>query len=1057
MSTHETTIRLREREARRAVPRRPAASEGRWVELRARTAFSFLRGASLPEELATRAGELGYAAVACGDDGGLYGAPRFHAAAMDAGVTPIVAADVHVAGHGAVRLLVESTDGYRNLCRLLTEAHAGQPKGSHRVTPLQLAAHKEGLIALLGDCGSIEQAEALARLLGRERVAAELQRHLDPAQERRNRQMLDLAANLKLTCVVTNDVRHATPAHRAVLDVLTCIRTGHTRAEAGRLLSRNGERTLLPPATIAQRFSDQPFALEATVALAARCSFTLRQLPYRFPDFAVPDGGDQQSFLTFLVEEGARRRYGARLDLDPRVDRQLRHELALIGKLQLAGYFLIVWDLVRFCRDEGILGQGRGSAANSAVCYALGITAVEPISLGLLFERFLSEERGEWPDIDLDLPSGAQRERVIQYVFETYGRSSAAMCAEVITYRGRSAAREVGRVLGLPQETIDRLARQASHFEFSEDEPVTIPDRLAAAGLPTHDPLLHEALRLCDGLKGLPRHLAQHSGGMIIAAGRLDEVVPLEPAAMEARTVLQWDKDDCEGQKLIKIDLLGLGMMRALEEAVATLNSRGVPLDLAHLPQERPELYAAARAADTVGVFQIESRAQMATLPRLKPTTFYDLVVSVGLIRPGPIVGKLVHPYLNRRAGREPITYAHPSLEPVLQRTLGVPLFQEQLMRVAMIAAGFSGGEAQELRKAMSHKRSTERMELFVKRLYAGMQKNGIVGQPADDIVRGIRSFAEYGFPESHAASFALLVYASLYLKVHHPATFLVALLNAQPMGFYGAATLVKDAQRHGVHVRAPCVLESSAGAEVLGDKGFPDLPVPEVRLGLVQVTGLGVAAAERIVRARQLRSFTSVQEVVQRAQLDARRAQALAEAGAFAALGSSRRQALWRVDAAVRSGGPLAPPPAEDASPLPELDGLARTLADYAATGLTVGPHLVAYLRKGLQRLGVTPAAEMPAIGDGAWVRIAGLVVIRQRPGTAKGMVFVTLEDETGFTNAVVEPETFQVHRRTIVDPAILLIEGPLQSVDGVRTVKARRFTALRTPGELPGSRDFH
>lgn len=1048
MGTWETNRRIAEKQrlqqvagARRAPARRASR---RYVELRARTAFSFLRGASLPETLALRAADLGYEALACGDHGGLYGSPRFHAAATGAGVRPLVAGDLDVEGVGSVRLLVENEQGYRNLCRLFTAAHARYVKGTHALPLGELACHKEGLFALLGGCIDVEAADRVAATLGSDRAVAEVQRHLDPRDERRNRQMIDLAERRGLLLVATGDVRHARPEERRVLDLLTCIREGTTFDAAGTLLSRNADRHLHPPEEMVRRFADLPRAIDATVELASRCAFTLDALPYRFPDYPVEPGDTQQALLVRLTMEGARQRYGKRFD--GRVRAQLEHELGLIGKLELAGYFLIVWDIVRFCREQGILAQGRGSAANSAVCYSLGITAVDPIGMGLLFERFLSEERGEWPDIDLDLPSGDRRERVIQYVYERYGRSSAAMCAEVITYRGRSAVREVGKVLGLPADVIDKLARGHSRFEYQEDERDDPEEKLARAGVRASDERLRLLLELCGEIQSLPRHLSQHTGGMIIARGRLDEIVPLEPASMPKRTVIQWDKDDVEQMKLIKIDLLGLGMMAALEDAVKILEERGTPCDLSQLPPDDPAVYDAACRADTVGVFQIESRAQMATLPRMQPRCFYDLVVEVGLIRPGPIVGKMVHPYLARRAGRQPITYPHPSLEPVLARTLGIPLFQEQLMRVAMVAADFTGGEAQELRRAMSHKRSKEMMARFEERLRAGMAKNGFSPEATEDVIAGIRSFAEYGFPESHAASFALLVYASLWIKVHHPAVFLVALLNNQPMGFYAPATLVKDAQRHGVRVRPPCVVESDAKAKVLGDR--------EVRLGLESVRGLGQQAAERIVAARP---FSTVAEVCHKAGLDMRRAETLAEAGAFAALGVTRRQALWEVRAALSGGGPLAPPPPAGPSPLPELDELERTLADYEATGLTVGPHLVERMRDRLDRLGVTPAAQVIHQPNGKWLRIAGQVIIRQRPGTAKGMVFVTIEDGTGFANAVIEPELFHAERTTILTSPLLLVEGPLQNLDGVATVKARRFLSLTAPSDrLPASRDF-
>ncbi len=1043
MNRGESTAPPKMLPARQRSTKRPT----RYVELRARSAFSFLRGASQPEDLAARAASLGYGAMACGDHGGLYGSPRFHAAAKEAGLRAIVAADVDVAEVGSLRLLVEDEGGYRNLCRLLTRSHATRVKGTHVVSLEDVAAHGQGLVALLGACRDAKAAQDVVRKLGTERVAAEVQRHLDPADERRNRAMVELARRHGLPLVATGDVRHATPRERRVLDVLACIREGVPLDAAGTLLARNADRHIHPPEEMERRFADLPRAIDGTVELAARCAFTLDSLPYRFPDFPVEPGDSQQALLTRLTFEGARRRYGARLEGKARA--QIEHELALIGKLQLAGYFLIVWDLVRFCRENDILTQGRGSAANSAVCYALGITAVDSVGMELLFERFLSEEGGEWPDIDLDLPSGDKRERVIQYVYQRYGRSGAAMCAEVITYRGRSAVREVGKVLGLAPDAIDRMARHVTRFEYvdSTEDPA---ERIEQAGLRPDDERLRLLVELCGELRSLPRHLSQHSGGMIIAKGRLDEIVPLEPAAMPDRTVLQWDKDDVEQMQLIKIDLLGLGMMAALEDSVAILAERGTPIDLSQLRADDPKVYDAACAADTVGVFQIESRAQMATLPRMRPRHFYDLVVEVGLIRPGPIVGKMVNPYLARRAGRQEVSYPHPSLEPVLKRTLGIPLFQEQLMRVAMIASGFTGSEAQELRKAMSHKRSRERMQRFEERLRVGMDRRGFSPQARDEVLLGIKSFAEYGFPESHAASFALLVYASLWIKVHHPAVFLAALLNNQPMGFYAPATLVKDAQRHGVHVRTPCVIHSEARARVMGDR--------EVRLGLRGVVGMSAAAAERIVEARRLRPFCDVGDVCLRASLDPRRAELLAEAGAFAALGVSRRQALWEVRAALTAGGPLAPPPRGQASPLPELSALQRTLADYASTGLTVGPHLVAALRAELDELGVTPSGAVSAARNGRWIKIAGQVIVRQRPGTAKGMVFVTVEDETGFANAVIDPETFQAHRTLLLTSPLLLIEGPLQNVDGVATVKGRAFHALEGPSEeLPPSRDFH
>ncbi len=621
-------------------------------------------------------------------------------------------------------------------------------------------------------------------------------------------------------------MRHAAPKGRALLDVLTCIREKRTLATAGRLLAENAERHLKAPKAMAALFADRPDLLRNAEALAERLSFTLEDLGYRFPDYPVPEGETQFSFLCKATEAGARERYRP---YHEKARRQIERELALIGKLNLAGYFLIVWDLVNFCRREGILAQGRGSAANSAVCYSLGITAVDPVGMELLFERFLSEERGEWPDIDLDLPSGDRRERVIQHVYERYGAAGAAMTANVITYRDRSASREIGKVLGIPEDEIDRLAQHMRRFEFVDADD-TLESRLERAGLDRGDRRIGLFARLFEEIQDLPRHLGQHSGGMVVAQGRLDEVVPLEPASMPGRVIVQWDKEDCADLGIIKVDLLGLGMMSALQDALALLRGTGVEVDLAHLPPDDPKVYAMLRKADTVGVFQVESRAQMATLPRMKPDHFYDLVVEVAIIRPGPIVGKMVHPYLRRRNGQEPVGYLHPSLEPILKRTLGVPLFQEQLLRIAMTVAGFTGGEAEELRRAMGFKRSEKRMKAIEARLRSGMAERGITGEAADTIVLSISSFALYGFPESHAASFALIAYASAFLKCHHPAAFTCALLNNQPMGFYHPFTLVKDAQRHGVRFRAVDVTRSGR---------FCGLEEGEVRLGLGYVRGL--------------------------------------------------------------------------------------------------------------------------------------------------------------------------------------------------------------------------
>src|SRR5208337_1282723 len=704
------------------------------------------------------------------------------------------------------------------------------------------------------------------------------------------------------------------------------------------------------PAEMAALFRDLPGAVAASRAIAERCNFQLSDMGYRFPDYPLPPGETPDSYLRILTYAGACERW--RGAIDDRTRRQLEHELGIIERLKLAGYFLIVWDIVQFCRENRIIVQGRGSAANSAVCYALGITAVAAVKMELLFERFLSEGRGEWPDIDLDLPSGDDREMAIQYVYRRYGERGAAMTANVITYRTKSAVREVGKTLGFSPEQVDRLARLNQVYEFRDhhDDLVAL---LRRGGVDAEAPRIMMMVDLVRKIQSVPRHLGQHSGGMVIAAQPLDEIVPLEPASMPGRVVIQWDKDDCADLGIIKIDLLGLGMLAALKEAIPTIRAHeGVELDLAHLPPDDPGVYAMLRRADTVGVFQIESRAQMATLPRMKPERFYDLVVEVAIIRPGPIVGKMVHPYLDRRNKRAPVEYPHPSLEPILKRTLGVPLFQEQLLR------------------------------------------NGLQGNVADDIVRSITSFALYGFPESHAASFALIAYASAYLKYHHPAAFLAAMLNCYPLGFYHPSTLVKDAARHSVIVLPIDVTRSNwkCTIEILDGR-------PATRMGLRYVAGLREEVGQRIESERAQRQFGSIADLTARVGPNRRELDALAYAGAFAAFGLARRDAMWNAAAVERDPRSLlaGTNPRDGEVPLATMSPIDETLADYAATGLTTGPHLMTYLRGDLTARGILSADELTRAKHQSWVKTAGVVIVRQRPGTAKGFLFITLEDETG------------------------------------------------------------
>ncbi len=1037
------------------------------VELHLASAFSFLRASSTPEDLVLRAAELGYTAVALVDRDGLCGAPRFFKAARAQGIRPIVGAELTLAADSApgtkdaaatraLPLLVETQRGYRNLCRLITRMKAGVSKGEGRLELAMLEGLSEGLVALAGaeallatdgpTASKLDRA-LLARLVevfGRRGVVIEVQRHRRREQETVNQELLDAASGLGLGAVATNGVRYATARGRALLDVLACVREKRTLATAGRLLAANAERYLKPPPALEALFGDRPELLRAAEGLAERLDFTLADLGYRFPDFPVPSGEGQFSYLAQVTEQGARERYRP---YHEKARRQIERELTLIGKLGLAGYFLIVWDLVRFCRREGILAQGRGSAANSAVCYSLGITAVDPVGMELLFERFLSEERGEWPDIDLDLPSGERRERVIQHVYERYGAAGAAMTANVISYRDRSASREIGKVLGIPAGEIDRLAAQMRRFEYLDPDD-TLAARLERAGIDGSDRRLRLFARLFEEIQDLPRHLGQHSGGMVLAQGRLDEIVPLEPASMPGRIVIQWDKEDCADLGIIKVDLLGLGMMSALQDALAMLRRTGVEIDLAHLPADDPKVYRMLRAADTVGVFQVESRAQMATLPRMRPERFYDLVVEVAIIRPGPIVGRMVNPYLARRAGKEPVSYLHASLEPILARTLGVPLFQEQLLRIAMTVAGFSGGEAEELRRAMGFKRSEQRMKAIEARLRAGMRQRGITGEAEEAIVRSISSFALYGFPESHAASFALIAYASAYLKAYHGAAFVCALLNNQPMGFYHPFTLVKDAQRHGVRFRPVDVTKSER---------LCALEEGEVRLGLGYVRGLRAEAAQRIAAERARARFASLQDFVDRTALRRDEQRTLAEAGALNAFGLTRRSALWQVEKAGRPRGPLFQDgqDGEGPSPVPEMDLAERLRADVVVTGTTVGPHPISLHRGTLTARGVRRARELERLRDGDAVRVAGAVICRQRPGTASGFLFLTLEDETGLVNVIVRPDLFAAERGVLVSAPLLEVDGVLQAAEGL-SVRARAVRPVHVTAPVTPARQF-
>ena len=1013
--------------------------------------------------------------MALTDIDGVYGSARFHTAAKKYNIQANVGAEVTAVDGSRYTLLVESREGYQNLCRLLTRiklrAGTKNPKPGHEAaaTADDFAEYSRGLICLTGgEEGPMalglriktgcETAEQLIRIFGRENVYVELQRHFDRDEEARNQAAASVAKSLGLPFVATNGVCHGSKRQREVLDVFTCLHHKTTLAEAGHLLARNSERHLKSAREMEEVFADIPVAIANTQAISARLKFTLEDLGYEFPHYPLPEGETISSYLRKMTKEGARRRYER---YEGRAREQIERELALIQKLKLGGYFLIVWDLVDFCRRERILVQGRGSAANSAVCYALGITAIDPVRMELLFERFLSDERDEMPDIDLDLPSGDQRERVIQFVYGRYGRLGAAMTANVITYRGRSAVRDVGKALGFDEAHTAKLASQLNAFEW-RDSKDQLEHRFREGGFDLQDPRTAKFFSLTNDILGLPRHLGQHSGGMVVCQGALDSVVPLEPASMPGRVVVQWDKDDCADLGIIKIDLLGLGMMAVLEESIQIITSSyGEDVDLADLPQDDEKVYDCLQKADTIGLFQVESRAQMSCLPRLKPVKFYDIVVQVAIIRPGPIVGQMLHPYLKRRQKLEEPVCLHPSLESVLARTLGVPLFQEQLIRIAMIAAGFTGGQAEELRRAFGFKRSEKRMREVEKQLREGMERKGINGEIQERIVQAITSFALYGFPESHAASFALLAYASAYLKCHYLAAFTAAMLNNQPMGFYSAATLVKDAQRHGQRFRPVDVLRSDyvCTVEVEGGEKW-------VRLGLNYVRGLRAGAAREIERQRRFRPFRSLHDLVTRVpELQKDEISKLAELGALNALprfktDRHRRGALWQAELAIRPIGELLETAAVDtsSSPLLPMTPGQRTCADFSNSGLTIGRHPMSFHRARMQEMGVLDSTTAKLQKDGTVMKVAGCVITRQRPGTAKGFVFLSLEDEAGIINIIVRPDLFDRRRVICTTSPYLLIKGVLQSQMGVISLKAGEIEDLSFRNSaVMQSHDFH
>lgn len=1056
-----------------ASPKHPTA----YAELHCHSNFSFLDGVSDPEELVEVATELGYKALALTDHNGFYGVVRFAAAASATGLPTVFGVELTIDGPESapggrfgddpgrhVVLLADGPAGYTSISRLISQGQMRGEKGAPHFTLDDLESVKRTAVALTG-CRRGVDPSRLVDIFGAGRTYIEITDHSLPGDGARIAAARTAARRLGAELIATNNVHYARREQADTGDVVAAIAARCSLDAVDGWLSPSDERYLKSPEVMLRRLGHGPIGVAAELGEAL--AFDLRLVAPDLPRYPTPEGVSEMEYLRRITSEGAADRYPPP---NPKADAQLAHELDLIDQLGYAGYFLIVWDIVEFCRRSDIYCQGRGSAANSAVCYAIGVTNADAVALELLFERFLSPERDGPPDIDLDIENG-RREEVIQYVYERYGRESAAQVANVITYRPRSALRDVGKAFGLTSGQIDGLTSQMDGFSYPHQP-----------GLPGLDELPVEQaegiLRICEEINRSPRHLGIHSGGMVIADRPLVEVCPIEWARMEGRSVVQWDKDDCAIAGLIKIDLLGLGMLSALHRCVDLIHeSRGVSIDLAKIRQE-PEVYDSICRADTIGVFQIESRAQIATLPRLKPRCFYDLVVEVALIRPGPIQGNSVHPYLRRRNGKEPITYLHPLLKPALERTLGVPLFQEQLMRIAMDAAGFTPTQADRLRMAMSNKRSRLRMEALKGELFEGMASKGITGDIAEEIYEKLLAFADFGFPESHSVSFAYLVYASAWLRHHYPAEYLVALLNSQPMGFYSPNTLVLDARRHGVAVFGPDLVESEIDCTLVDWQGSPPreapgseraretndgadgaVEVPAVRLGLRYVRGLGPATLGQIIAARHEAPFKSAEDAARRSGLDRNALRGLAASGAFAGLSMERRQAIWALEpmaAAAHPGhldglviGGNAP------ATLREMSDVESAQADLWSTGVSPSWHPMEFQRESLDRFGVTRAADLSAIRHGGLIRVAGVVTHRQRPITAGGTLFINLEDETGMVNVIVTQAIYQAQRKAIRGARALLVTGSLERQDGATNVIGGRFEVLKVPG-AQRSRDF-
>ncbi|HUQ62490.1 MAG TPA: error-prone DNA polymerase [Acidimicrobiales bacterium] len=1055
-----------------------------YAELHCHSNFSFLDGASPPEELAEEAARLGLTALAVTDHDGMYGVVRFAEAAASLGVPTVFGAELTLdlprraqagaADPGGQHLVVLARDpvGYGRLCRAITAAQmAGGEKGKPKIGLAELAeigvgassadrevwthdprmagrtseprggghwqvltgCRKGAVPAALvagGPAAASRELDLLVAAFGRENVAVEIWDHGDPLDSARNDALVVVAMRAGVEVVATNNVHYAAPARRPLATALAAVRARRSLDEIDGWLPAGASAHLRSGAEQARRFARYPGVVERAAEIGAVCAFDLRLVAPNLPDFPVPPGHTEMSWLRELTRRGAEHRYGQRNDA---AYRQIDHELRVIEELGFPGYFLIVWDIVEFCRRNDIYCQGRGSAANSAVCYALGITNADAVGLKLLFERFLSPERDGPPDIDVDIENG-RREEAIQYVYERYGRDNAAQVANVITYRPKSAVRDMGRAFGHPPTVLDAWSKQIEGWhlvELSDDTDIPLP-----------------VLQMARLVEGYPRHLGIHSGGMVICDRPVVEVCPVEWGRMKGRSVLQWDKDDCAAVGLVKIDLLGLGMLTALHMGVDLIRRYyGVKVDLAKIPQE-DAVYDMLCKADSIGVFQVESRAQMATLPRLKPRTFYDLVVEVALIRPGPIQGGSVHPYIRRRNGQEPVTYLHPLLEPSLKKTLGVPLFQEQLMQMAIDVAGFSPSEADQLRQAMGAKRSHERMEALRGRLYEGMAARGITGAVAEQIYDKLAAFADFGFPESHSVSFAYLVYSSSWMKLHYPAAFCAALLNAQPMGFYSPNTLVADARRHGVEVRGPDVNKSEAKATLEGDG-------PDVRLGIESVRAVGDALAERIAANQP---YVSMEDFVRRTGAPLPAIEALATAGAFGSLELERRESLWGAGAVAETKDGVLDGLVcgTDAPELPKMSEVEETAADLWATGISPDRHPTQFARPRLDQLGAVTTSALTEIAHGERVTVGGIVTHRQRPATAGGTIFVNLEDETGMLNVICSAGVWARYRKVARSSSALLVRGRLEKAEDAINLVADKIEVLSLSVSTAKSRDF-